>query len=326
MNAARKGSGIALLVALTALAGCSISHADEIQMGADYAAQLDRELPIVRDAAIETYLNMLGDSIAIPADQRALTWHFYLVNMNEVNAFAVPGGYVYVTRGLVEHAATLSQLAGAMGHEIAHVTRRHAAKQLERLQRANAGVTIACVLTGVCGSDVTQVAVQVGGTAVLARYSRNDESQADDDAVTNVVRAGISPRGIPELFEELIRERATRPDAVSAWFATHPSEESRMARTHDAIAKLDAALLASLTVDSPRYQAFRARVAALPAARAVSVREVPQKNSGISVVSARGARRTFALAFVDGETANEALPRDTAGGQCIEISASMHRL
>ncbi|HVX38738.1 MAG TPA: M48 family metalloprotease [Gemmatimonadaceae bacterium] len=320
-------AALAALPALAALAaGCAVSHADEIAMGAEYAAQLERELPLVHDPAIEGYLNVLGDSIGRPADARGLTWHFYVVNMNDVNAFAVPGGYVYITRGLVEHAATLSQLAGAMGHEIAHVTRRHAVKQLERVQRANAGVTIACVLTGVCGSDVAQVAVQVGGTAVLARYSREDEAEADDDAVTNVVRAGISPAGIPELFEELIRERETRPDAVSAWFATHPSEESRMARTRERIAALDPALLATLTVDSPRFQAFRARVAALPAPRAVSVREVPRQNSGKAGVTVRPPGATVCLAFADGETANDALPRDTGGGPCIELSASMHRL
>lgn len=254
------------------LVGCAISHTDEIQMGQEYAAELNRQLVFVRDPELNRYLTRLGDSIARPADTRGFTWHFYLVDTKEVNAFALPAGYVYVTRGLIERTETLSQLAGAMGHEIAHVTRRHAAQQMERMQQANVGVTLACILTGVCEYEAVRVGVEVGGAAVFANYSREDESQADDDAVANVVRVGISPRGIPELLGKLLAERKERPDALSAWFATHPTEEARITRANQRIATLDAAMLATLTVDTPAFRQFRSRLLSL-ATHASAVRE-----------------------------------------------------
>ena len=249
-----------------ALAACAISRTDEIRMGEEYSAELNKQLTFIRDPELNRYLTMLGDSIARPVDTQGLTWHFYLVDTKEVNAFALPAGYVYVTRGLIERTTTVAQLAGAMGHEIAHVTRHHAARQMERMQQANVGVTLACVLTGVCESEAVRVGVNVGGAAVFARYSRDDERQADEDAVANVVRVGVSPRGIPELLEKLLAERKERPDALSAWFASHPSEEDRIADAKRAIAALDPALLSRLVDDTPNFQRFRSRLLTLTTA------------------------------------------------------------
>ncbi len=128
------------------------------------------------------------------------------------------------------------------------------------MQQANVGVTLACVLTGVCGSEAVRLGVNVGGAAVFAQYSRDDERQADEDAVANVVRAGISPRGIPELLEKLLAERKERPDALSTWFASHPSEEARIADTERLIATLNSDVLSRLVVDSPNFQRFRSRL------------------------------------------------------------------
>lgn len=258
-----KSAHAAACAALLVLSACAISRTDEIQMGQEYAAELNKQLVFIKDPELNRYLAVLGDSIARPADTQGLAWHFYLVDSKEVNAFALPAGYVYVTRGLIERTTTVAQLAGAMGHEIAHVTRHHAARQMERMQQANVGVTLACVLTGVCESAAVRMGVDVGGAAVFARYSRDDERQADEDAVANVVRVGISPRGMPELLEKLLAERRQRPDALSAWFASHPSEEDRIADTKRAIAALDPALLATLVDDTPNFQSFRARLLGL---------------------------------------------------------------
>lgn len=262
----RPASRAALVVAATAaLGGCAVSRRDEARMGADYAAQLDRELPMIRDAELTRYLAVLGDSLALAAGARDLPWSYRLVRSAEVNAFALPGGHVYVTRGLVERTTTMSQLAGVLGHEIAHVTRRHAVRQMQRMQTANVGVTLACVLTRVCASEAVRVGVDVGGAAVFARYGRDDEAEADLDAVRTAVRAGVHPRGIMEMFEKLLAERAVRPQGLAAWFATHPTEEARIARTARAIAELDIATLARLTVDTPAFQRFHARLLGLPA-------------------------------------------------------------
>jgi predicted Zn-dependent protease len=249
-------------------AGCAISHADEIQMGQEYARQVESELPMVLDPQVNQYVTTLGNAIARPADTQGFSWSFRVVDSREVNAFALPGGHVYVTRGLIARTATTSELAGVLGHEIAHVTRRHAVQQLERAQQANVGLSLACVLTGICEGATTRAAIEIGGAAVFAHYSREDEREADRDAVDNVVRAGISPRGLPELFRKLIAERERQPGTLDAWFSTHPTEESRIADVEKEIAKVHPTRLAVLLVDSPAFQDVRRRLAALPIARA----------------------------------------------------------
>jgi predicted Zn-dependent protease len=257
--------GVALVLGLTA---CGVSTQQEVDMGQQYSAEINQQLPIVQDPEINRYLNVLGDSIARLTSRTDLTqanaWHFYMVDSKEVNAFAVPGGVIYVNRGLIERTQRMDQLAGVLGHEIGHVVRRHSIKQMQKQQGANLGVTLACVLTSVCNSQAGQAAIQVGGTALFARFSRTDEAEADEEGVRNTVRAGISPQGMPEMFQILINERSTNPSAVAGWFATHPLEEDRIATTKALIATYDPAILRSLPTDSRNYQTFRARVHSLP--------------------------------------------------------------
>jgi predicted Zn-dependent protease len=247
-------------------AGCAISTQQEVQMGTEYAQQINAQLPIVRDPEVVRYINVLGDSIAKLADDRSLNWQFFVVNANEVNAFAVPGGYVYVNRGLIDRAQRMDQLAGVLGHEIGHVVRRHSVQQMEKAQGANVGVTLACVLTSVCNSQATAAAINVGGSALFAKFSRDDEAEADAEGVKNVVRAGIDPRGIPEMFRILLDERERSPSTVSSWFATHPMEEDRIQATQAQISKISPAILNGLTKDSQSFQSFKQRVRSLPAA------------------------------------------------------------
>ena len=97
-----------------ALAGCAISTQQEVEMGTTYAQQINRQLPIVDDPEVNRYINLLGDSIARLTDDRNLDWRFYVVDSKEVNAFAVPGGFVYVNRGLIERTTRMDQLAGVL--------------------------------------------------------------------------------------------------------------------------------------------------------------------------------------------------------------------
>jgi predicted Zn-dependent protease len=247
-----------------ALSACAISQQQELEMGASYAQQINSQLPIVTDPEINRYINVLGDSIARLADRRELDWHFYVVDSKEVNAFAVPGGYIYVNRGLIERTNNMSQLAGVLGHEIGHVTERHSVEQMQKAQGANIGVTLACVLTNVCNNQAAGAAINVAGGAVFARFSRQAEEEADKVAVQNVIRAGIHPDGIPQMFEILLAERQRQPGGVESWFATHPLEENRIAASRGMIAKVDPAILQSLSRDSRNYQAFKQRVEGLP--------------------------------------------------------------
>ena len=244
--------------------GCGVSTQQEVEMGTQYAQQINAQLPIVSDPEINRYINVLGDSIARLADDRQLEWRFFVVDSKEVNAFAVPGGFIYVNRGLIERTREMDQLAGVLGHEIGHVTRRHSIDQMQKAQKANIGVTLACVLTRVCDTQASQALINVAGGAVFASFSRGDENEADVEAVKNVVRAGINPDGIPEMFQILLDERNSRPAGVAAWFATHPLEEDRIQHSRAEIAKIDRLILRGLVSDSRNYQAFKSRVQSLP--------------------------------------------------------------
>ncbi len=258
---------IAPLALAVSLSACGVSQQQEVQMGQEYSQQINAQLPIIRDPEVNRYINLLGDQIASHTSRADLDWHFFVVDSKEVNAFAVPGGYVYVNRGLIERTTAMDELAGVLGHEIGHVVRRHTIKQMEQAQGANVGVTLACVLTNICASQAAGALINVGGTALFARFSRNDEAEADQEGVVNTVRSGISPQGMVTMFEKLLQERKTRPSAVEGWFATHPLEEDRIQAVRAQIATIPAAQLRGLTKNSSNYNSFVARMRSLPPSR-----------------------------------------------------------
>jgi predicted Zn-dependent protease len=251
------------LLAVT-VAGCGVSTQQEVELGTQYMQQINSQLPIVQDPEVNRYINVLGDSIARLTARGDLPWQFFIVNSAEVNAFAVPGGFIYVNRGLIDRARNLSELAGVLGHEIGHVVKRHSIKQMQQQQGAQIGVTLGCVLLNVCNSQIAGTAINVAGGAIFAKFSRDDETQADEVGIDNVVRAGISPKGIPEMFQILLEERQSDPGSVELWFGTHPTEESRISDTQKIINLIDPAILKSLTYDSPRFHEFKQRVQTLP--------------------------------------------------------------
>lgn len=250
-------------LAITSLS-CAISQQQEVELGASYATQIDSQLPLIRDARVNAYITALGNQLAAVTDTRGLSWHFAVVDSREVNAFAVPGGWVYVNRGLIARAQTMNELAGVLGHEIGHITRRHTVDQMQQSQKVNGGLMALCTLTKVCDSGAGQAAINLGGTALFAKYSRDDEAQADEEGVATLVKARIDPNGIPWMFRILLSERQANPSAVDAFFATHPLEESRIAATLKQIAVYTPAQLKGLQVDSDAYQAMRRRLNALP--------------------------------------------------------------
>lgn len=253
-----------VLVLLLVSTACAISQQQELQLGADVSDQIAEELPLLKDPAVVRYITTLGNSLAKVTDTRGLTWHFTVVDSRDVNAFAVPGGWIYVNRGLIEQAENMSQLAGVLGHEIGHVTRRHSVQQMQQAQGANMGVVLACTLTKVCESGAGQAAIGVGGSALFAKFSRSDEQEADAEGVETVIKAGIDPSGIPGMFRILLRARQTNPGALDAFFATHPLAEDRITTTEALIAAHPASQLRGLTVDTREFQSFRRRLLALP--------------------------------------------------------------
>lgn len=262
--------------ALLALGACTVSQDREVQIGEQNAAQLNAQLPLVSDGAVNDYINALGNRMAQRTSRSDLTWHFYVVNAAEANAFALPGGYVYVNRGLIDLTSNEAELAGAIGHEIGHVIERHAVKQMRQQEGANVGVTAVCMLTNACNSNLGRAALQVGGAAVFARHSRHDEAQADSEAVVNTVRAGIDPRGVPSLFERLLQERHSRPMLVEGWFADHPLEESRIQHSQSLIDALPPGQLQGLETNSPAYDEMKTRLRDVPAPPPPRSRDIEQ--------------------------------------------------
>ena len=252
------------LVLTGSLVGCGISQQQEVQMGQEYAQQINAQLPIIRDPELNRYINVLGDSIARLTNRADLDWQFFIVDAQEVNAFAVPGGFVYINRGLIQRADQMDEIAGVLGHEIGHVVRRHTVKQMEKAQGANIGVTLACVLTSVCNSQVAGAAINVAGGALFAKFSRSDEAEADNEGFKNVVKAGISPVGMVTMFQKLLEERQSRPGAVDSWFLTHPLEEDRIRAVQAQINQLPPSTLARLGTDTRNFHAFKARIQSLP--------------------------------------------------------------
>jgi predicted Zn-dependent protease len=255
---------ILAFAAAASVAACGVSTQQEVQMGQDEARQVNAQLPIISDPELNRYINVLGDSIARLTSRGTLDWQFFIVDSKEVNAFALPGGFIYINRGLIERAEKMDEVAGVLGHEIGHVVKRHTVKQMQQEQKANIAVTLGCILTSICNSGIGQTAINVAGGALFAKFSRTDEKEADDVGFDNVLRAGISPVGMVTMFQRLIDERTTNPTGVDAWFATHPTEEGRIADIQSKINNLSPAQLAGLTTDTQNFHTFKARIMALP--------------------------------------------------------------
>jgi beta-barrel assembly-enhancing protease len=262
----RRWTGILALSGATVgvTTSCAPSVQEEVQMGRQYAAEINRQLPIVQDAAVHRYINELGNSIARHADQRGVQYQFYVVNSEVVNAFAVPGGFIYINRGLIDRAENLSELAGVVGHEIAHVVARHGVDQMVRMQRAEVGVALGSILLGQ-PSGAAAAGVQLGAGLYFARHSREAEREADDLAVRYLTSAGINPEGVVTFFQKLMQEQQRRPTAVEQWFATHPLTQERVDNTRAAVQAIPAAQRRNLTTNTQAFQQFKTRVRQLPA-------------------------------------------------------------
>jgi beta-barrel assembly-enhancing protease len=233
-------------------------------MGAVDAAKVDSQMPLVHDSLVEQYINTLGRSMASRTSRADLDWHFAVVNSPEVNAFALPGGFIYVNRGAIEQADRLDELAGIMGHEIGHVVLRHSVEQIQKAKKDEVGLILLCTMTHVCRSIGGKILVGVGAERMQARYSQHDEAQADSEGVVNTVHAGIDPEGLPSFFQKLLDKRSVQPSAVAAFFSTHPTDQSRVAATRTLISETPAAHAAGLVRDSPEFHAIQDRVKALP--------------------------------------------------------------
>lgn len=262
----RAGRSAALALLAVGLGGCggSIGIEEEEELGDDLAAQVGQEVRLIRDPEALATLNRIGTALASRADSTEREYQFHLVDSPEVNAFAIPGGHIFVNRGLVEHADNLAELAGVLGHEIAHVTERHGLEQVEKRQRTGILVSLVYLVLGREPGALEQIVIQGGGAAMFAKYGRDAEREADQRAVEIVRAAGYDPEGIATFFEELLQQQRTQPGGVEQWFSTHPTSDERVRNTRALIAAAGPPGGQPVR-DTPEYQRFRERLTSSPA-------------------------------------------------------------
>lgn len=265
MSAFARIAGSLLVLAVLS---CAPSVQQEVQIGNDYAAQIAREMPLISDGAATSLFTQAVSPLRRVAQRQDLAWDFHIVNSDQVNAFAVPGGHVYVFRGLIARAQHYDQFAGAVMHEIGHVDLRHSAEQMGQANAANIGVSLAYILLGRQPGQVDQAVVGVAGGAVFAKFSRDDEREADSMAVLGLTRASIDPSGITSMLQILQRLEQTEPGKVEQWFASHPMAAERVTNVQRIIGETPGATAMTRNgrSDLSAYDQLRQRLAALPPA------------------------------------------------------------
>ncbi len=233
---------LAFALALAALAaGCAtnpvtgrrelslVSSAKELQLGQEGYPAVVQEYGVYPDTSLQAYVDRVGQRVARVSHLPDLQWHFTLLDDPTVNAFAMPGGYIYITRGIVAHLNSEAQLAGVLGHEIGHVTHRHAAEQMTQQQLFGLGLGVASVFSSTVQrySDLAQQGLGL----LFLKYSRQDESEADELGVEYATRAGYDPREIPGTYSMLKRVSDQAGQRLPGYLSTHPDPGDRETRT-----------------------------------------------------------------------------------------------
>jgi predicted Zn-dependent protease len=248
------------LVAFAILGLTLVSVPDEIAIGREANAKMRHDLIELKDAAITGYVQRLGKRLARGARGPNYPYSFAVADYREINAFALPGGPVWIDRGVLQAATTESQVAGVLAHEIAHVSERHAARQLTNGAFVNWGLgLLSSMLGNVGGAGAARAAAGAMTSGIFLEFSRDDEREADRVGLQILRRAGWDGRGMVELFEILRREQRRDPAAVEVFFSTHPSPLERIRELQSEVARDPGGRR-----DSVEFQRVKARALALP--------------------------------------------------------------
>jgi predicted Zn-dependent protease len=208
------------------------SPEEEVQIGRRLAGNLLGAAPLVRDEALQHYVNRVGRWVAAQSERPDLKWAFGVLDTTDLNAFALPGGYVFVTRGLVELMADEAELAGVLGHEISHVVLQHHLKLLKQSQGVN---LVGGLLAQQRGNDYLSEQLIGKGAEALARgLDKGAEYEADRAGVVLATRAGYQPYGLPSMLRK-IGSRNPREASLALLFKTHPLPQDRLERLGDAM-------------------------------------------------------------------------------------------
>lgn len=256
-----------LILWLSAIAGAIslISVEQEVEIGQQALAQVRKQVPEVRDREVVDYVRSLGRRLVPHAQGPKYPYSFWVADYRELNAFALPGGPVWLHRGLMHAATNESQAVSVLAHEIAHISQRHAAEQLTNAMVARWGLGVLGALLGNSGgASAAQVAAGLLANGVFLKFGRDDEREADRVGLQMMTRAGWDPRGMVELFEILRREAKRHPGTVEVFFSSHPSPQDRIAQLQAEVARHRGGRR-----DSPQFQNIKSRLKRLSPPKAM---------------------------------------------------------
>ena len=206
-----------------------ISESQEIQMGREADQEISAQLGLYPDESAQAYVSALGKELAAKSERPDLPWSFKVVDDPIVNAFALPGGFIYITRGIMAHLNSEAELVGVLGHEIGHVTGKHSVERLSKAQLAQVGLGVGMIVS----PEFRQFGdlAQMGMGLLFLKYSRDDEREADELGVRYSLRGGYDARQMPEVFTVLKRVgEMAGAGGIPNWLATHPDPEQRQER------------------------------------------------------------------------------------------------
>jgi predicted Zn-dependent protease len=247
-----------ILLSTSAGAMQLISVADEIAIGRQTQAQVKKQTPQLKDAVVQAYVASLGRRLAAHASNPSTRYPytFTVADNREINAFALPGGPVWVNRGAIQAAGTESQLAGVLAHEIAHISERHAAQQLSNELVTNLGLSLMGALLGNAGgAGAANIAARYVAGGTFLKFSRDDEQEADRAGAAIMARAGWDPHGMIELLDTIREQQQRDPGLVETFFSNHPSPQDRVEKLARVVPERRAG-----TRDSAGFQSIRSRL------------------------------------------------------------------
>lgn len=246
-----------------------ISVNQEIAIGRNAQQQIRRDVPVVNDSGVASYVAGIGRRLAARAGGPRYPYSFTVANYREINAFALPGGPVWVHRGAIQAAANESQLAGVIAHEIAHISQRHAADQITKTLVANGllGLLGAVLGNDSGGARAAQRGAQILAGGYMLKFSRDDEREADAVGAAMMRRAGWDPRGMIEFMETIRREQGRDPHRVEVFLSSHPAPAERASRLRGELSGKGGGRR-----DSAEFQSVRARLSRMPAAPSMARR------------------------------------------------------
>jgi len=213
----------------------------DVEIGRKSAAEVEQQLPILHDGQIDTYVNAIGARLAAVIPGAKFPYQFKVVNASDINAFALPGGFMYLNRGLIEAARNEGQLAGVIAHEMSHVALRHGTNQASKAYLGQTGLGLLGGLLGKDQSSSDKLIGAVGGfgmNMVFLKFSRTDEEQADIVGAQTLAKAGYNPKDMVDFFEMLAAEQTHNPSKVEQYFSTHPAPDDRATRIRNEMTQL----------------------------------------------------------------------------------------